>query len=127
MDESGRAEVAASDQELRALQVPARRERAMPAWLERLREQRSAPAVVDGALIVRRYFPRDLRSAPAILVDAPAEYCAHCATTFADGHSLVHNWKLRQGVRALRTSLTLCDDCDATLRPHAYLRSANSG
>jgi hypothetical protein len=127
MDDRGQAEVAASDQELRALQVPAQRQHALPAWLERLREQRSAPAVVDGALIVRRYFPRDLRAAPAILVDAPAEYCARCATSFADGHSIVHSWKLRQSVRALRTSLTLCDDCDALLRPHAYLRSADRG
>ncbi len=124
MDERGRAEVAASDGELRALQVPAQRERAMPAWLARLRDQRSAPAVVDGALIVRRYFPRDLRTAPSILVDAPAEYCAHCATAFGECHGVVHSWKLRQGVRALRTALILCDDCDAALRPQAYLAAA---
>jgi hypothetical protein len=127
MDERGRAEVAASDQELRALQVPAQRQHAIPAWLERLRAQRSAPAILDGALIVRRYFPCDLRNQPAIVVDAPAEYCACCAMTFADGHAIVHSWKLRQGVRALRTSLTLCDDCDGMLRPHAYLRSADCG
>jgi len=126
MDESGRAEVASSGQELRALQVPAQRQHAMPAWLQRLREQHSAPTVVDGALIVRRYFPRDLRSTPSILVDAPAEYCACCAATFGDGHSLVHSWRLRQGVRSLRASLTLCDGCDAQLRPHAYLGSAGA-
>jgi hypothetical protein len=127
MDESRRAEVATGDRELRAPQVPAQRQHAVPAWLERMRDQRAAPTVVEGALIVRRYFPRDLRSAPAILVDAPAECCARCATSFAQGHTVVHAWKLRQGVRALRASLTLCDECDAMLRPHAYLRSADCG
>jgi hypothetical protein len=71
--------------------------------------------------IVARYFPRHVRDRHEIAVADVVERCARCARRLAKAHPILHVWKLRAGSDAIAPLLTLCDGCDADLRPLAYL------
>ena len=71
--------------------------------------------------IVARYFPKHVRERYEIAVDDVVERCARCSGRLAKARPILHVWKLRAGSDALAPLLTLCDGCDADLRPLAYL------
>jgi hypothetical protein len=70
--------------------------------------------------IVESYYPRDTRSNPDIIVPGVAERCMRCDLALSGASGIAHIWRLRSGIVASNTLLTLCDGCDDTLRPHAF-------
>ena len=74
----------------------------------------------DDLGIVGRYFPRDVRARPDMVTSDLRERCARCSGAFGAEPGILHVWRLRSGVKAVQALLTICDACDAMLRPAAY-------
>ena len=82
----------------------------------------SHPGALDSRAIVLSYFPRDLREQPDIVFADVWERCVQCSQLIARAGGVVHVWKVRSGMQARAPLVTLCDRCDAALRPRAYLQ-----
>lgn len=92
----------------------------MDGFTERLRAMCGRTTLDRG--IVSRYFPKHARTRHEIVIDDVLEHCARCTVQLGKAFRVLHVWKLRSGSEARSPLLTLCDRCDANLRPRAYLQ-----